>query len=62
MDANLINRERVITLKILIIVILMDLFIFTISLIFVDNERQILEQQNQEYHMDRYGYSWKVHE
>jgi hypothetical protein len=39
----------------------MDLFIFATSLIFVDNERQALEQQNQEYHMDRYGYNWKVH-
>ncbi|MDA3907588.1 MAG: hypothetical protein PF437_00725 [Sulfurimonas sp.] len=49
-------------MKILIIVILIDLFIFTTSLIFVDNERQVIEDQNQEYHMDRYGYYWRVHE
>jgi hypothetical protein len=48
-------------MRILIFVILMDFLIFSTSLIFVDNERQTINEQNQEYHIDRYGYYWKTH-
>ncbi|WP_455756991.1 hypothetical protein [Sulfurimonas sp.] len=48
-------------MRIVIIVILMDLFIFTISSIFADNERQILKSKKQtQYHVDRFGYYWQV--
>ncbi|MFT5836119.1 MAG: hypothetical protein ACI9RG_001013 [Sulfurimonas sp.] len=49
-------------MRIILIVILIDVFIFGTSLIFLGNEPKIIKKQNQEYHMDRYGYYWKVHD
>jgi len=50
-------------MKIVIMLIIMDFFIFAVSSIFVDNERQILKSKKQtQYHVDRFGYYWQVEE
>ncbi len=49
-------------MKILIIIILMDIFIFTLGAIFAEKEYKIIDSQKQSYRIDRYGYSWKVEE
>ena len=46
-------------MRIILIVILIDLLIFSTSLIFIDDELRTLKEQ--EYHMDKYGYHWKIH-
>ena len=40
----------------------MDIFIFGISLIFVDNEHQALYESTKDYRNDRFGYSWRLEE
>jgi len=47
-------------MKILIFVILMDILIFGISSIFVEDKPS--DSYKKEYFMDRYGYQWKVDE
>ncbi len=49
-------------MRILLIVILADIFIFTAGSIFADKKHKIIDNQKQNYHMDRYGYYWKVEE
>jgi len=49
-------------MKILIIVILIDIFIFSLGAIFADREHEIVDNKQRNYHIDRYGYYWKVGE
>jgi len=49
-------------MKILIIIILIDISIFTLGSIFAEKEHKIIDNQKQNYRMDRYGYYWKVEE
>ena len=49
-------------MKVLIIVILMDIFIFALGAIFADKEVRLEHTAEKHFHMDRYGYYWKVGE
>ena len=49
-------------MKILIIVIMIDIFIFSLGIIFADKELKIPDTKESNFHMDRYGYYWKVEE
>jgi hypothetical protein len=49
-------------MRILIIVILIDIFIFTLGIIFADKELKTSDTKESNFRMDRYGYYWKVQE
>ena len=49
-------------MKILIIIILMDIFVFSLGIIFADKELKKPDTKESHFHMDRYGYHWKVQE
>lgn len=49
-------------MRVLFIIIIMDFFIFSIGSIFAEKEHTVYDTKNQDYHMDRYGYYWKVGE
>jgi len=47
-------------MRIVLIVILVDIFIFTIGAMFADKKHKIIDSKIQSHYVDRYGYSWKV--
>jgi len=47
-------------MKILIFIILMDIFIFALGSIFIEDKHRDVNVDG--YHMDRYGYCWQVDE
>jgi len=47
-------------MRVLIIIILMDIFIFTLGSIFADKEVRLERSADKNFRMDRYGYYWKV--
>ncbi len=49
-------------MKILIIIVLIDIFIFSLGIIFADKELKATDTKENNFHMDRYGYHWKVQE
>jgi len=49
-------------MKVLIIVILLDVFIFALGSVFADKEVRLEHTTDRHFHMDRYGYYWKVGE
>ena len=49
-------------MKVLIIVIAMDICIFALGSIFADKEIRITDTSATHFHLDRYGYYWKVEE
>ena len=49
-------------MKVLVIVILIDIMIFTFGSIFADKEVRLEDTRDRHFHMDRYGYYWKVGE
>ena len=49
-------------MKVLIIVIAMDICIFALGSIFAEQEHEVIDSKERSYHVDRYGYYWKVGE
>jgi len=47
-------------MRVLFIIILIDIIIFSIGVIFVEDESMVDTNQSKEYHVDRYGYYWSV--
>ena len=49
-------------MKILVIVLLMDITIFAFGAVFAEKEHEVIDSKKRSYHVDRYGYYWKVGE
>jgi len=49
-------------MKIIVIIIIMDIFIFTLGAIFADREFRTSDTNSSNFHMDRYGYYWRIEE
>ena len=47
-------------MRILVIIILIDFFVFVLGSIFVHRDYIVYDTQNRDYHMDKYGYYWNV--
>ena len=47
-------------MKVIYFIIIMDFFIFTLGSIFAEKEHTVYSNTDRNYHMDRYGYYWKV--
>ncbi|MCD6190827.1 MAG: hypothetical protein J7K14_04705 [Sulfurimonas sp.] len=49
-------------MKIVIIIIIVDILIFTLGAIFADKELKTPDTNSSHFHMDRFGYHWRVEE
>ena len=49
-------------MRIIIIVILLDVFIFALGSVYAEKEHTVYDNKDRNYHMDRYGYYWQVHD
>ena len=49
-------------MKVLVMVILMDIMIFSFGSIFAEQEHEVIDSKKRSYHVDRYGYYWKIGE
>lgn len=49
-------------MKILIMLIVMDVLIFALGSIYADQEVRKTDTSGDRFHMDRYGYYWKMGE
>jgi len=48
--------------RIVFIIILIDIIIFTTGALFSDKELIVYPTEGKKYHLDRYGYYWRVDE
>ena len=49
-------------MRILLIIILIDLFVFTLGTIFAEKEHIVYDSQKRVYHVDRFAYYWCLEE